>query len=197
VLAAAATAAWWRITGPQASAEGLARDDWASLGWAILAAEAGAWSAARLVVFFAGPAWWVALTTSRARASWRHVHDVRPHIPDRLRRWVYAADGYACVACGQVRGQPCEWCDGLVVLQLEHVKAWSWGGLTSLWNLITLCEHCNRVKSNYWIMNGRAYYRGWEDADDIEAAHAILMAGLAAQRSPARLARLAWAHWLG
>ena len=82
-------------------------------------------------------------------------------------------------------------------LPYRNALAWSWGGLTSLWNLVSLCPHCNRVKSNYWTVRGRVYYRAWEGADDIAAAHAILMAGLAAQRSPARLARLAWAHWLG
>ena len=199
-------ALWWEIDGGAFTygvIPGLMRADWAGLGWAELAAALAA-ELARAMVFFTGPAWWVALTTSRARSAWRHVHEVRPHIPDRLRRWVLAADRYACVACGYRAGAVClakvhpgVACGKVHGLQMEHVKAWSWGGLTSLWNLVSLCPHCNRVKSNYWVIGDRAYYRAWEDADDIGAAHAVLMAGLAAQRSPARLARLAWAHWLG
>lgn len=191
-----AAAAWWYLDGPVLSAAGLEHADWPGLGWAALGAVLGA-EAARALLFFTGPAWWVALAGSRARKAWRHAHEARPHIPDRLRRWVYAADRYACVACGAVRGALCEQCDGLVTLQLEHMRAWSWGGLTSLRNLITLCSHCNRVKSNYIEFGGRPYYRGWEDRDDIEAAAAIYHACLAARRRPSRLARLAWAHWLG
>lgn len=197
-----AAAAWWYLDGPVLSAAGLAAADWPGLGWAELAAAVTA-EALRAAVFFTGPAWWVALTTSRARKAWRHAHEARPHIPDRIRRWVLAADRYACVACGYTARTWCGFeladgpCGKFHGLQMEHVKAWSWGGLTSLWNLISLCPHCNRVKSNYRVIRGRAYYRAWDDADDIAAAHAVLMAGLAAQRSPARLARLAWAHWLG
>jgi 5-methylcytosine-specific restriction endonuclease McrA len=198
-----AAAAWWYSDGPVLSAAGLAAADWPGLGWTALAAVTAA-EALRAATFFTGPAWWVALSASRARKAWRHARQVRPHIPDRMRRWVCAADRYACVACGYRAQTACPHlmsyglpCGKFHALQMEHVKAWSWGGLTSLWNLISLCPHCNRVKSNYWIIRGRAYYRAWDDADDIAAAHAVLMAGLAAQRSPARLVRLAWAHLLG
>lgn len=195
-------AAWWWLSGEPRSLPALQSAGWAGLGVAELSAALTA-ELARAMVFFTGPAWWVALTTSRARKNWRHARQVRPHIPDRLRRWVLAADRFTCVACGyrartwcgfELADGPCGKFHGL---QMEHVKAWSWGGLTSLWNLVSLCPHCNRVKSNYRVIRGRACYRAWEGADDIAAAHAVLTAGLAAQRSPARLARLAWAHWLG
>jgi 5-methylcytosine-specific restriction endonuclease McrA len=199
-----AAALWWWLAGEPRSIAALQAAPWPALGWAELAAATAA-ELARAATYFTGPAWWVALSTSRARRNWRHARQVRPHIPDRMRRWVLAADRYTCVACGYRAGTACgfERADGSACgkvhgLQMEHIKAWSHAGLTSLWNLISLCPHCNRVKSNYWIYpGGRVYYRAWDDANDMAAAHAVLMAGLAARTSPARLARLAWAHWLG
>ena len=98
LLAAAATAAWWYLTDPASPLQA----DWAALGWALIAAELGAWLAVRVIIFFTGPAWWCALATANQRARWRHwrkhgfpwplrwfygIKD-RPHIPDRLRRCV-------------------------------------------------------------------------------------------------------------
>jgi hypothetical protein len=179
VLAVAATAGWYCLTAPAS----LLTASWAALGWALIAAELGAWLAARAVTFFAGPAWWCALVTAGQRKAWRHRQAERgkgrPHIPDRIRRWVLRADGHACVYCGQ-RDQ----------LQMEHIWSWSWGGLTSLHNLITLCGPCNRLKSNFIRLHGRAYYRGFGDCDDIEGAALIYDHCRAVRRSPARLCRL-------
>ena len=186
LLAIAATAAWYRLTAPASAAAA----DWAALGWALLAAELGAWLAARIFIFFAGPAWWCALTTHRARRAWRHRQAERgkgrPHIPDRIRRWVLRADGRACVYCGSA-GE----------LQMEHIWSWSWGGLTSLHNLITLCGPCNRMKSNFIRLRGGTHYRGFEDCDDIEGAALIYDHCRAARRSPARLCRLLLAALAG
>lgn len=198
VLAAAAVAAWWYLTDPAS----VLTASWAALGWALIAAELGAWLAARTVTFFAGPAWWCALVTNRARAAWRHWRHGhghgRPHIPDRLRRWVYAADRYRCVRCGYAQNEPCLPRHGCAVacgkahsLQFEHVRPFSRGGLTSLFNGISLCPHCNVIKSDYWVYgNGRAYYHGLDGATGEREAAAVLAAGLLARRSPARLARL-------
>lgn len=179
VLAAAATAAWWYLTGPAS----LLTASWAALGWALIAAELGAWLAARTVTFVAGPAWWVALSTHRQRKAWRHRQAERgkgrPHIPDRIRRWVLRADGWACVYCGATGD-----------LEMEHIWSWSWGGLTSLWNLITLCGPCNRMKSNFIRLGGRVYYRGFSGSDDIEGAALIYDHCRLVRLSPARLARL-------
>lgn len=194
VLAAAATAAWWYLTDPAS----VLTASWAALGWALAAAELGAWLAARTVTFFAGPAWWCALVTASQRARWRNwrrhgfpwplswVYRARgrPHIPDRLRRWVYRADRFACVSCGAAGD-----------LEMEHVRPFSRGGLSSLWNFITLCSHCNEVKSDYWVYRrphgrSRAYYHGFAGTASPDAAAAILADGQRARRSLARLVRL-------
>lgn len=195
LLAAAATAGWWYLTAPAS----LLTADWAALGWALLAAELGAWVTPRAILFFTGPAWWCALVTANQRARWRNwrKHGFpwplrwvlgikgRPHIPDRLRRWVYRADRFACIFCGATWD-----------LEMEHVRPFSRGGLSSLWNFITLCAHCNEVKSDFWRYRrahgrrSRAYYRGFEGSESAQQAEAILEAGRRAQRSLARLARL-------
>lgn len=120
-----------------------------------------------------------ALVPSGWRASWRYGRP-RPAIHAWLRRLVYAADRHRCVYCGN-GGQ----------LQLDHVHPWSYGGRTSLWNLMTLCGPCNRVKSNYWVNKRGAHYRPFEGHGNIIAAAAILRAEKRRRWSPARMLRAA------
>jgi hypothetical protein len=123
------------------------------------------------------------LVPRQMRMAWRQMNGGRrPHIPVRLRRAVFAADGWACVACGNTAG-----------LQLDHVRPWSCGGLNRIWNLVTLCANCNRVKSNYWVWaNGRVTYTGWEGSSNRQLAAAILAVERRARRNPWRWCRAAF-----
>lgn len=117
--------------------------------------------------------------------KWRKAHRRRhgrehcksAYIGKRLRRAVLAADRHGCVMND-------EDCSGPA--QVDHVRPWSQGGLTSLFNLMTLCRYHNvPVKSNYWP---GAYYRG----DDIEGARRVLATERVARLNPARWLRAAW-----
>lgn len=80
----------------------------------------------------------------------------RPRNPDRgrnmrkrLRDAVLIADRRRCVHCGSHK-----------FLEVDHILAWRAGGLTALWNLVTLCKLCNDVKSNYNVdRDGYVHYR--------------------------------------
>lgn len=113
------------------------------------------------------------------RIRYRRDH-ARPWIRARLRRAVLAADRRRCLHCGSRAD-----------LQLDHVRPWSAGGLTTGFNLACLCRRCNRVKSNYHRDRyGYVHYRPWRGSDDIAAAAAICATELRGRRSPARWARL-------
>lgn len=104
------------------------------------------------------------LVPRRLRCWARHRQDSRPPIPAYLRRAVYFADGYSCC-----------YCDSGGQLQIDHVRPWSLGGLTALWNLATLCGRCNRVKSDFWIeRDGFVHYRGFSGSANAAQAGAIL-----------------------
>lgn len=103
------------------------------------------------------------LIPNRWRIWWRGGDPDRPHVPDWLRRAVYAADRRRCCYCG--------WAG---TLNLDHVRPWSLGGRTSLWNLMTLCNRCNLVKSNYWDEPGFRAYRPFKGYSDIREAARIL-----------------------
>jgi hypothetical protein len=123
------------------------------------------------------------LVPDRARIWWRHRQmGRRPSIAARLRRAVYAADRYRCC-----------YCKSPLQLQLDHVKPWSRGGLTALWNLMTLCGRCNRIKSNYWVArDGYRFYRPWQGAGDEHEAARILAFELRHRWSPGRWIRAGW-----
>jgi HNH endonuclease len=123
-----------------------------------------------------------ALVPACWRAWWRRGHPGRPHIPDWLRRAVYAADRRRCCYCGYAGS-----------LQLDHGRPWSFGGRTSFWNLFTLCNRCNLVKSNYWDEQGKSWYRPFRGYSDIEGAAAILAFERRHRWSPLRLVRAAMA----
>jgi hypothetical protein len=106
------------------------------------------------------------LLVPRRMLMWhRHRRMYRPAIPAFLRRAVYAADGYRCCYCREVDR-----------LQLDHIKPWSLGGLSALWNLMTLCGQCNRIKSNYWeARDGYVFYSPFAGSGN-EAAAAMILA---------------------
>jgi hypothetical protein len=109
-------------------------------------------------------------------------------ISDFLRRVTYAADRHRCVYC--------RWKFRVHKLQVDHYVPWSQGGLTTVWNTLTLCAYHNRVKSNYWR---GVFYRPvdgiYEDPslNNIAMAHAILTRERWYRWNPMRLARAAWA----
>lgn len=99
---------------------------------------------------------------------WRHRQSERgrgrPHIPAWLRRTVYFVDGYRC-----------RWCGDATDLQLDHIRPWCFGGLTVLWNLVTLCGTCNKVKSNCWVWrDDYVSYHAWPGYSDQDEALQIL-----------------------
>jgi hypothetical protein len=113
------------------------------------------------------------------RIWWRGGEPERPHIPDWLRRAVYAADGRRCCYCGYAGS-----------LQLDHFRPWSCGGRTSLLNCFALCRNCNIIKSNYWPhRSGRITYRPFEGRGNLKIAAAILEAERRARRNPLRWLR--------
>lgn len=121
------------------------------------------------------------LIPGKARIWWRRDRP-RPSIPARLRRAVYAADGHACCWCGATEG-----------LQLDHVRPWSLGGLSALWNMVTLCGMCNKTKSNYWVArDGYVFYKPWAGHGNRLVAADILAYELRHRWSPLRWIRAGW-----
>jgi hypothetical protein len=115
------------------------------------------------------------LAPRRARIAHRHRHG-RAHCPsarmsERLRRRALVAGRYRCVY-----GIGC-W----GAFQADHYVPWRLGGFTALFNLMCLCAHHNRVKSDYWPREG---YHPFEGADNITLAHAIWEAERRARRNP-------------
>ncbi len=122
------------------------------------------------------------LIPSRARVWWRHGQDHRPGIPVRLRRAVYAADGYRCA-----------WCHSTEQLQVDHIRPWTAGGLTALWNMMTLCGTCNRLKSNYWVRrDGSVLYTPFHGFSHEHEAGQILRFELRHRWWPGRWIRAGW-----
>lgn len=121
------------------------------------------------------------------RMRWRKTHD-RPAIPAWIRRATEAADRHRCLFC---------WHLGTVnpvALQWDHIRPWSCGGLTSVFNGATLCRQHNAIKSNYWPWpDGRVTYRYRADPDRMAIAAAILAVERRARYNPLRWLRAAWA----
>jgi 5-methylcytosine-specific restriction endonuclease McrA len=61
----------------------------------------------------------------------------------RLRFLVMRRDNFKCQQCGKSPAN-----ETGVVLEVDHIKAWSKGGETVIENLQTLCQRCNSGKSN-------------------------------------------------
>lgn len=135
------------------------------------------WPLAALVVLEAPGA----LVPASWRASRRRGDPARPHVPNRLRRAVYAADRHACAYCRSSRD-----------LQLDHIRPWAAGGRTSFFNTMTLCRSHNLVKSDYWASrDGRHAYRPFEGYDNAAVAASVLAFELRHRRSLARFIRAA------
>ncbi len=82
------------------------------------------------------------LYISKTKGTKKHVSTPRqPSL--RLRFKVLKRDDFTCCACGASPSLQ----SGLV-LHVDHILAWSKGGLTDEKNLQTLCEPCNLGKSN-------------------------------------------------
>jgi hypothetical protein len=129
--------------------------------------------------------------TREQRATWRHAHPGKARsIPARLHRMVLGADRYRCINCG-FQGARAKRNTGL---QADHVFPFAHGGLTSPWNLVTLCARCNKTKSDYWPWpSGHPSYHAWDGFDNIAAAASILGRERARRWWPARVLLLAWA----
>jgi hypothetical protein len=142
-----------------------------------------AWPFLLAFVLYGLPAAVVGLAVPwRLRRWYRRGYD-RPAVAAWLRRAVYAADRYRCC-----------WCRGRFQLQVDHIRPWSLGGLTCLWNTAVLCGRCNRVKSNYWrFRSGHVVYRAFEGSADARVAAAILAHEKRMRWNAARWLRAVWA----
>lgn len=133
-----------------------------------------------LFVVFGVPYLTAGLIPREWRASYRQRYDRNSQkssrIPAWLNRAVKAADRYRCAHCG-ARDH----------LQIDHVIPWSLGGLTALFNLVTLCDVCNRTKSNYWVRrNGTVCYNPFPGLDRQQIAAAITVSERRRRLSPLR-----------
>lgn len=89
------------------------------------------------------------LIPDKARIRWRQRSDHRPAWRMWLKRAVHAAERNRCGYCGRRYG-----------FEIDHIKPWSRGGLSALWNLMLLCQSCNQIKSNYWVArDGYVFFR--------------------------------------
>jgi len=70
------------------------------------------------------------------------AHKTGRSVPKRLRWRVFARDNFTCKGCGR---SPVK---HTVVLEADHIIAWTNGGETVIENLQTLCGDCNNGKSN-------------------------------------------------
>lgn len=67
-----------------------------------------------------------------------------PRFPDLRLRWrVLNRDSFRCCSCGKSPAMELG-----VILHIDHILAWSKGGLTNEENLQTLCDRCNLGKSD-------------------------------------------------
>lgn len=107
----------------------------------------------------------------------------RPAFPAWVIRVIHAADRNRCV-----------FCPARAYLQVDHFLPWALGGLSSLANLMLLCEYHNRVKSDYWVDgDGYVHYHPWADANNPRLACLILARQQRRRLRPLRLLRAAWA----
>ena len=140
----------------------------------------------------------------RAHRSWRPIPRSKQRsscIPKWLSYAVKAADRWQCQGVVAVIGDNrkvigYERCCRTEHLQIDHVIPWSLGGLTALLNLITLCDVCNRTKSNYFERrNGTVCYNPFPGLNRQHLAAAILQSERRVRVNPLRWTRAA--HSLG
>jgi HNH endonuclease len=72
-------------------------------------------------------------------------------------------------------GRACVFCGGTLLVQVEHVRPVAAGGLDVPANLVTLCQPCNMIKSDFWPDWG---YHPFPGHDDPQTAADILDAEL-------------------
>lgn len=137
-----------------------------------------AWPLLALFAVFGLPAMAMGMWPREWRKRARHGRP-RPDIPRWFRRVVFSADRYRCVACGNS-----------AVLHIDHFMPWSLGGLTSLWNCLSLCQDCNLAKSNAWYF-GDKFWPGMSRHP--EAARYILACERRRRHSVLRWLRVALA----
>lgn len=114
------------------------------------------------------------------------------YISKRLRYIVYAADRYRCVHCHRTYAELRAIGSNL---NADHILPWAGGGLTTLWNLMTLCRECNLVKSNYSVdKDGYEHYHAASRTTQALIQAAQILASEKRHRwNPARMLRAAWA----
>ena len=74
-------------------------------------------------------AWWF----------WVKNYD-RKRVSPALQRLVFQRDGFRCLCCGWEQE-----------LRVDHVRPVALGGPTTLTNLQTLCDRCNRLKNDRYL----------------------------------------------
>lgn len=139
------------------------------------------WQAPNLMRFALARRHWCGDSCREAGRGIPRERQRSSRISDFLRRVTYFADRDRCVYCRRHL---------FLERQADHYVPWSQGGLTTVWNLMTLCRDCNLAKSNYWR---GVFYRPVEGYDNIGLAAAILAAERRHRYNPLRLTRAAWA----
>jgi hypothetical protein len=169
-----------------------------------------------IIAVFWGPVFFASLWPRRWRAWYRHWrqdnhfrywfgdHFLLPgktrtqQRSSRIYQWMrnvtLAADQYQCI----YGGNGCLIGTGKLAPQIDHGMPWSRGGLTAVgWNLFTLCAKHNRIKSDYYVIRGRAYYNPFEGSSNEKIAADILYVERWQRFSLFRIWRLARAlGWL-
>lgn len=104
------------------------------------------------------------------------------YISRRLRSACLAADRHQCCYRG---------CETSTGLQVDHIFPWSLGGLTALWNVATLCQLHNGIKSNYWQYrrSGNVIYNPFKGKASEQLAADILAYELVHRWNPLRWIR--------
>jgi hypothetical protein len=134
------------------------------------------------VAVLMAPAWPAILLSRRQRAAWRRRPRSGPVVPDWLRQAVLAADRHRCIYCGSS-----------IRPQVDHIRPWSAGGLSTMWNLACLCAVHNTIKSNFSLdTDGYVHYRPFDGWADPVTAAGILAAEQRRRLKPGRWLRAAW-----
>jgi len=158
-----------------------------------------------LLIAFGVPYLTSGLIPREWRANYRQGRDRNQqhsaYIAAWLRRAILAADRHCCAGVvpvtdrrGRVTGY--KRCRRAEHLQIDHVIPWSLGGLTALFNMVTLCDVCNRTKSNYFERrNGTVCYNPFPGLNRQHVAAEILRSERRRRLNPLRWVRAA--HSLG
>lgn len=114
------------------------------------------------------------------------------YISKRLRNIVFAADRWRCVHCHRALAELRATGSNL---NADHIIPWAGGGLTTLWNLMTLCRECNLAKSNYSVDSDgyEHYYAPKRTTAALVLAAQILASEKRHRWNLLRMLRAAWA----